>query len=91
VIDTAKSFRFHNDGLEEMTLDPQIRQEARYADSNVGHQSLTIIEKAYYANKRRAVYALRDSVQKSFVVREEHRIAKLSLQLVIPIQQILPQ
>jgi hypothetical protein len=64
VIDAAKSFRFHNDGLEEIALDPQIRQEACYAGSNVGRQSLAIIEKAYCASKRRTVYALRDSAQK---------------------------
>jgi hypothetical protein len=75
MIDAAKSFPFHNDGLEEMALDPQIRQGARHAGGNVGRRSLAILEKAYCASKRRTVYALQDSVQKSFGVREEHRIA----------------
>lgn len=75
MIDAAKSFPFHNDGLEEMALDPQIRQGARHAGGNVERRSLAILEKAYCASKRRTVYALQDSVQKSFGVREEHRIA----------------
>jgi hypothetical protein len=49
-----------------MALDPQIRQGAGHIGGNAGRRSLAILEKAYCASKRRTVYALQDSVQKSF-------------------------
>jgi len=77
--DAAKSFPFQNDGLEEMALDPQIRQGARHAGGNTARRNVTVIEKAYCASKRRTVFALRDSLHKSFGIREEHRITWLLL------------
>ena len=73
--DAAKSYPFQNDGLEEMALDPQIRQGARNAGRSLGRRDLPVIEKAYHASKRRTLFALTDSCNKSFGVREEHRIA----------------
>ena len=74
IIDAAKSYPFQNDGLEEMALDPQIRQGARHAGRSAGRRDVPIIEKAYHASKRRTLFALTDSCNKSFGVREEHRM-----------------
>jgi hypothetical protein len=73
VSDAAKCMPFDHDGLEELALDPQIRQGARHAAG--GHRrDAKIIERAYCASKRRARDALLDSRQKSFGIREEHRV-----------------
>ncbi len=74
VIDAAKSYPFQNDGLEEMALDPQIRQGARQVIGG-RRRSVQIVQRAYTASKHRAHSALRDSVQKSFGLREEHRVS----------------
>ena len=74
VWDAAKSKPFDNDGLEEMALDPQIRQAARHLAG--GHRrDAAIIERAFCASKRRAHEALRDSRYKSFGIRAEFRIS----------------
>ena len=75
VTDAAKSYPFQNDGLEEMALDPQIRQGARHAGGAGGRRSLAVVERAYCASKRRTMFALQDSIKKSFGIREEHRIS----------------
>ena len=50
VIDAAKTYPFQNDGMEEMALDPQIRQGARQAaDGN--RRSVKVVERAHYASK----------------------------------------
>lgn len=75
VIDAAKSFPFQNEGLEELALDPQIRQSAHIAGGNAGSSNSRVIKKAYLASKRRTHFALTDSRQKSFGTREEHRVS----------------
>jgi hypothetical protein len=73
VADATKCKPFDNDGLEELALDPQIRQGARQVAG--GHRrDAKIIERAYCASKQRARDALTDSRKKSFGIREEHRI-----------------
>jgi hypothetical protein len=68
-----------NDGLEKMVLDPQILQGAHQVGG--GHRrSVEVIEHAYCTNKRRAHYALQDWRQKSFGLREEHRVSWSLLQ-----------
>lgn len=74
VSDATKCFPFENDGLEELALDPQIRQGARHAAGGQ-RRDAKILERAYCASKRRANYALVDSRKKSFGIREEHRIS----------------
>jgi hypothetical protein len=74
VSDASKCFPFDHDGLEELALDPQIRQGARHATG--GHRSdVKILERAYCTSKRRTHHALLDSRKKSFGIREEHRIS----------------
>ena len=74
VSDATKCMPFDNDGLEELALDPQIRQGARHAAG--GHRrDAKILERAYCASKRRTRDALLGSKKKSFGIREEHRIS----------------
>ena len=63
--DAAKSKPFDNDGLEEMALDPHIRQAAHQLAGGRRREA-KIIERAYCASKRRTHEALRDSRHKSF-------------------------
>ena len=74
VWDAAKCIPFGNDGLEEMALDPTIRQGARHLAAGRSREA-NIVETAYCASKRRAHYALTDCRQKSYGVREEYRIS----------------
>ena len=73
ISDATKCKPFDNDGLEELALDPQIRQGARNAAGGY-RRDAKIIERGYCASKRRARDALVDSIKKSFGVREEHRM-----------------
>jgi len=75
MVDAAKSYPFQNDGLEELALDPQIRQSAHAAGGNTGRRDFDVLKRAYLASKRRTHVALTDSRQKSFGIREEHRIS----------------
>ena len=71
--DAAKCKPFDNDALEEMALDPQLRRGFRNVAG--GHRrEAKIIELAYKASKRRARAAILDSKQRSFGIREEHRV-----------------
>lgn len=73
VSDATKLYPFENDGLEEMALDPRIRAGAKSAAGGQ-RRDAAIIERAYCASKYRAHHSLTDSIQKSFSIREEHRI-----------------
>lgn len=74
VSDAAKCKPFDNDGLEEMALDPHVRQGARNATGGRRREA-KIVEQAYLASKRRAREAIRASRKKSFGIREEHRVS----------------
>ena len=74
VWDAAKCMPFDNDGLEELALDPQIRQGARNLAGGRRRES-HIVEQAYCASKCRAHRAFHDSRQKSFGIREEYRVS----------------
>ena len=74
IFDATKCFPFNNDGLEELALDPQILKGAREAAGG-RRRDARIIQLAYLASKRRTRDALTDSRQKSFGIREEHRIS----------------
>jgi hypothetical protein len=59
--------------MEELALDPQIRNAARSTAG--GHRrDARIVEAGYLASKKRTNHALQDARQKSFGIREEHRI-----------------
>jgi hypothetical protein len=74
ISDASKCFPFDNDGLEELALDPQIRQGARNAAGG-NRRDANILERAYCASKVRTRIALQDSKKKSFGIREEHRMS----------------
>jgi hypothetical protein len=88
ISDASKCFPFDNDGLEEMALDPQIRQGAKNAAGGVG-KDIKVLERAYCASKSRARYMLLDSRKKSFGVREEHRVSWSLFQGLISQLQLL--
>ena len=73
ISDAAKCKPFENDGLEEMALDPQIRQGARNIAGGRRREA-KVVERGYCASKRRARDALMALVKKSFGIREEHRV-----------------
>ena len=73
ISDAAKCKPFENDGLEEMALDPQIRQGARNIAGGRRREA-KVVERGYCASKRRARDALIALVKKSFGIREEHRV-----------------
>jgi len=74
VTDASKCIPFENDGLEELALDPQIRQGAKQVVA--GHwRDIKVLERVYCASKQRARFVLEDSRRKSFGIREEHRIS----------------
>ncbi len=72
ISDATKCYPFANDGLEELALDPQIRQGARNL-ARGRRRDLKIIERAYLASKQRAQMGLCDSRRKSFGLRQEQR------------------
>jgi hypothetical protein len=74
IFDASKQIPFENDGLEEMALDPQIRQAARHLAGGHRRQARTI-ERGYCTSKSRTHDALRDSRQKSYGIRVEVRIS----------------
>lgn len=74
LFDAPKCKPFDNNGLERMALDPQIRRGVHTTVQ--GHLfDPKIIEQAYIASKRRASIALEAPRQKSFGIREEHRVS----------------
>ena len=80
--DATKCFPFANDAMEELALDPQIRNAARNTAGG-NRRDARIVEAGYLASKRRTSHALQDSRRKSFGIREEHRVEwPLFLELV---------
>lgn len=72
--DASKCKPFDNDGIEELALDQQVRQGIRTAVGGSLREHAAM-EKAYITSKRRADIALSSARQKSFGIREEHRIS----------------
>jgi hypothetical protein len=71
--DATKCFPFSNDAMEELALDPQIRNAARHTAGG-NRRDAKVVETAYLASKRRTSGALQGARKKSFGIREEHRI-----------------
>jgi hypothetical protein len=71
--DATTCFPFHNEAIEDLALDPSVREAARRIVKG-NWRERTVIERAYCASKLRTHYALTDSRTKSFGIREEHRI-----------------
>lgn len=71
--DAANVFPFTNPGLDELALDPVVR-DACIRIIKGASRNIETIEKAYYASKKRTREALMASKHKSYGLREEHRV-----------------
>lgn len=90
ITDATKCFPFSNDGMEEMALDPKIREAARNITGGSRRQG-SVVTTAYLASKRRTRDALRDSRGKSFGIREEHRISWELFYALLELLRVLDQ
>ena len=79
IFDAGKTFPFANDGLEGLALDPGVRAAAAAA-AHATQAPQDVLEKSYKHSKDRVNKAINGSIQKSFGVREEHRISWSLLQ-----------
>lgn len=79
IYDANKCFPFANDAMEELALDPHIRNATRNILGG-GRRDAKTVEVGYLASKQRTHYALRDARQKSYGIREEHRVTWSVLQ-----------
>lgn len=73
IYDANKCFPFANDAMEELALDPNIRNATRNILGG-GRRDAKTVEVGYLASKQRTHRALRDARQKSYGIREEHRV-----------------
>ncbi|KAH6974708.1 hypothetical protein EDB80DRAFT_768800 [Ilyonectria destructans] len=68
-------YPFTNTAIETLALDKKLRKTWELVGGGLSHQPAALI-KAYLYTKLRCHYALLGSMQKSFGIREEHRISK---------------
>ena len=87
MFDATKRFPFDNDGLEELALNAAVARSIHGVAGGYRRQQEVLI-KGYLASKRRVATAIKDSQQKSFGIREEHRIRwELMLELLLRIER----
>lgn len=77
VFAAGKVFPFTKRAIETLTLDKSLRKAWELV-GRLSHQPAALM-KAYLYTKLRCHHALQGSVLKSFGIREEHRVSKLSL------------
>ncbi|KAH7186861.1 hypothetical protein DER44DRAFT_858398 [Fusarium oxysporum] len=68
-------YPFTNAAIETLDLDKKLRKTWELVGGGLSHQPAALI-KAYLYTKLRCHYALLGSMQKSFGIREEHRVSK---------------
>lgn len=68
-------YPFANTAIETLTLDPKLQKTWQHVGGALSHNPIALI-KAYLYAKARCHYGLLGSMQKSFGVREEHRISR---------------
>ena len=73
IYNANKGFPFANDAMEELALDPHIRNATRNILGG-GRRDVKTVEVGYLASKQRTHHALRDARRKSYGIREEHRV-----------------
>ena len=78
VLDAAKTYPFTNDGLETIGLNPNIFAGAN-TEAKAAARSFAVIQQSYHRSKTRLSRSIRDSTNKSFGVREEHRLSWILL------------
>jgi hypothetical protein len=72
--DTAKTYVFHNESLENLALDPGYVQSLQQEGGGASF-SKSVCEFAYLHSKMRAHANLTDNQWRSYGIREEHRIS----------------
>jgi hypothetical protein len=73
IYDANKCLPFANDAIEELAPDPSIRNATRNIFGS-DRQDARTVEVGYLIRKQRTSHALRDARQKSYGIREEHRV-----------------
>ena len=68
-------YPFASTAIETLALDPQLQKTWQHVGGALSHDPVALI-KAYLYAKARCHYGLLGSMQKSFGVREEHRISR---------------
>ncbi|KAM6506746.1 hypothetical protein FALCPG4_018840 [Fusarium falciforme] len=68
-------YPFTNTAIETLALDKKLRKTWELVGGGLSHQPAALI-KAYLYTKLRCHYALLGSMQKSFGIREEHRVSE---------------
>ena len=74
-------YPFTNQAIEALSLDPELRKTWEHVGAGLSHNPVALI-KAYLYAKARCHYGLQGSMQKSFGLREEHRISTELFQAV---------
>ncbi|KAF2628000.1 hypothetical protein BU25DRAFT_299317, partial [Macroventuria anomochaeta] len=72
--DTSKAYIFQQDAVENLALDPGYIRSLQQEGGGITF-SQAVCEKAYLHMKQRAHVNLRDNLQRSYGIREEHRIS----------------
>ncbi len=73
LFDAAKTYPFHDPSLESLALDPHLRKTWQHVGGSQNHNPQTLLAN-YFAGKARCHNALIKSMNRSFGVREEHRM-----------------
>jgi hypothetical protein len=73
VFDAAKTYPFHDASLETLALDPNLLKSWQHTGRSQNHRIDTLLA-SYVGSKMRSHTGMRDSLQKSFGIREEHRM-----------------
>lgn len=74
VFAAGDQYPFTNTAIETLALDPQLRKTWQHVGAALSHNPIALM-KAYLHAKARCHFGLQASLQKSFGVREEHRVS----------------
>jgi hypothetical protein len=74
VFAAGNQYPFTNTAIETLALDPQLRKTWQHVGAGLSHDPVALIKSYLYA-KARCYHGMQGSMQKSFGVREEHRIS----------------
>jgi hypothetical protein len=74
VFAAGNQYPFTNTAIETLALDPQLRKTWQHVGAGLSHDPVALI-KAYLYAKARCHHGIQGSAQKSFGVREEHRVS----------------
>ncbi|KAH6691812.1 hypothetical protein BKA61DRAFT_584821 [Leptodontidium sp. MPI-SDFR-AT-0119] len=74
VFAAGNQYPFTNTAIETLALDPQLRKTWQHVGAGLSHDPVALI-KAYLYAKARCHYGIQGSAQKSFGLREEHRVS----------------